>query len=222
MRTMARAMQLHPSTMQRSLKSLPLLVALSMSAMLGCDDSKPSAAEATATASAAASADPQVELTKEARGLTKTFASALKDALMKGMGKGPAEAVKVCNTEAPAIAERVDGAEGWKVGRTSLKLRNPHNAPDAWEREQLERFEKDKAAGKPADQLEAAAIVDIDGTRTFRYMKAIPTAAMCLSCHGSELASDVESTLDELYPKDAARGFSDGDLRGAFTLQKAL
>ena len=142
---------------------------------------------------------------------------------MKGMGEGgPASAVKVCNTEAPTIADDVDGAEGWKVGRTSLKLRNPHNAPDDWEREQLERFERDKAAGKPVDELEASAIVESGGTKTFRYMKAIPTAAMCLTCHGSDLASDVEGKLDELYPKDAARGFSVGDLRGAFTLNKAL
>ena len=55
-----------------------------------------------------------------------------------------------------------------------------------------------------------------------RDRKAIPTAAMCLTCHGSDLASDVEGKLDELYPKDAARGFSVGDLRGAFTLNKAL
>ncbi|MEQ9318624.1 MAG: DUF3365 domain-containing protein [Polyangiaceae bacterium] len=201
-------------------------LALVGSTLLGCDDSPPTPPPTKPTVTPPASSaetDPQAALTREARGLTKAFGGALKAALMKGMGEGgPASAVKVCNTEAPTIADDVDGAAGWKVGRTSLKLRNPHNAPDDWEREQLERFERDKAAGKPVDELEASAIVESGGAKTFRYMKAIPTAAMCLTCHGSDLASDVEGKLDELYPKDAARGFSVGDLRGAFTLNKAL
>lgn len=208
------------------------LLALTATIAFACDDPKPapeppsaaeSAAASASPSASAPSASPEAALTKQARTLTKDFAEALKAALMKGMGQGgPTAAVKVCHTEAPTIADGIEGAEGWTVARTSLKLRNPDNAPDDWEREQLERFEKEKASGKPADQLEASAIVDAGGTKTFRYMKAIPTAAMCLTCHGSELASDVESTLDELYPKDAARGFAAGDLRGAFTLQKAL
>lgn len=213
-------------------RAASLLVILAAAVTAACDDAKPpepnrptDAAKSAATGGATTkpTAQPTETLTMEARALTKAFAAALKAELMKGMSQGgPAAAVKVCNTEAPTIADDVDGAEGWKVGRTSLKLRNPKNAPDDWEREQLERFAEDKAAGKSPDQLEASTIVEQGGTKTFRYMKAIPTAAMCLSCHGSDLATEVEAKLDELYPKDAARGFSAGDLRGAFTLQKTL
>ncbi|MFT6919058.1 MAG: hypothetical protein ACJA2G_001693 [Cognaticolwellia sp.] len=53
-----------------------------------------------------------------------------------------------------------------------------------------------------------------------RYMKAIPTGGLCLACHGSKLADDVSSKVNELYPNDQATGFKLGDIRGAFTLQK--
>ena len=57
-----------------------------------------------------------------------------------------------------------------------------------------------------------------DGKRVFRYMKAIPTGALCLNCHGTTLAPEVAAKLHELYPADAATGFNAGDLRGAFTI----
>lgn len=45
---------------------------------------------------------------------------------------GPAQAVEACQSLAPSIAAQHSQAP-WTVGRTALKLRNPDNAPDAWE-----------------------------------------------------------------------------------------
>jgi hypothetical protein len=53
-------------------------------------------------------------------------------------------------------------------------------------------------------------------------MKAIPTAELCVACHGSDLAPEREAQLDRLYPNDQARGFGADDIRGAFTLSKPL
>ena len=53
-------------------------------------------------------------------------------------------------------------------------------------------------------------------------MKAIPTAALCLSCHGENIPADVDAKLKELYPNDQARGFKEGQLRGAFTLAQPV
>ena len=107
------------------------------------------------------------------------------------------------------------------VGRTSLKVRNSANAADNWELAVLKQFEARKAQGEPADKLEFFAVIDDDqGQKTFRYMKAIPTAALCLNCHGETLSPEVDAKLKELYPNDQARGFKEGDLRGAFTLAK--
>ncbi|MEZ5577980.1 MAG: DUF3365 domain-containing protein [Candidatus Competibacteraceae bacterium] len=109
------------------------------------------------------------------------------------------------------------------VGRTSLKARNPGNAPDNWELAVLKQFEAREAQGEPADKLEFFAVIEDDqGQKTFRYMKAIPTGALCLACHGDKLDPEVDAKLKALYPNDTARGFKEGDLRGAFTIAKPL
>ena len=53
-------------------------------------------------------------------------------------------------------------------------------------------------------------------------MKAIPTAEVCTKCHGVDLQGPVVEKLDELYPNDKARGFSKGDIRGAFTVIREM
>jgi hypothetical protein len=135
---------------------------------------------------------------------------------------GPLKAIEVCNVAAPAIAADAS-ANGWTVGRTSLKARNPKNAPDAWEEAALKEFDAAKAKGADLKTLEKSEIVEKDGVRTFRFMKAIPTAAEpCLACHGEAIKDPVKAKLAELYPADKATGYKEGDIRGAFTLSKAL
>jgi hypothetical protein len=51
-------------------------------------------------------------------------------------------------------------------------------------------------------------------------MKPIPTTGLCLTCHGETLADEVSNKVKVLYPHDNATGFSLGDIRAAFTLQK--
>jgi Protein of unknown function (DUF3365) len=152
------------------------------------------------------------------------FAALLKDALQQALQHGdPTSGVAVCQEQAARIAADLSQQSGMLVGRTSLKIRNPDNAPDNWELAVLKQFEARKAQGESADKLEFFAVIDDDqGQKTFRYMKAIPTTALCLSCHGIAIPAGVDATLRALYPNDAARGFKEGDLRGAFTLAKPL
>ena len=170
-----------------------------------------------------AKADDAQQYTEEARGITKQFFSALKGELQGAMKQGgPVAAIGLCNVRAPQISSQVSYDVGWDVARTSLKLRNPKNAPDAWEVAVLERFEARKAAGEDIKSMEHAEIMESDGQKVFRYMKAIPTAELCLTCHGSAIPAEVATQLDQLYPEDAARDFKEGDIRGAFTLSKNL
>jgi hypothetical protein len=46
--------------------------------------------------------------------------------------QGPAEAISVCKTEAPKLAQQVSQKHGLAIGRTSFRLRNPDNQPPAW------------------------------------------------------------------------------------------
>jgi hypothetical protein len=168
----------------------------------------------------AADYDAQVTASRET---VQEFMQTLKKELQAGMQEGgPVNAVSVCNLTAPAIASTYSARNGWDVGRTSLKLRNPANAPDEWERSVLESFEERKRAGEDPAKMEYYEAIHEDGMSELRYMKAIPTAGLCLACHGEQLDSIVKARLETLYPDDQAVGYQVGDIRGAFTITQPL
>ncbi len=159
----------------------------------------------------------------DSRSAIKEFATTLKGKLKAAMkAGGPVNAIDVCHKVAPAIARAESEKRGWEVGRTSLKNRSPYNAPNDWERAVLEQFEQRLAEGEPAAKIDYAEMVEADGKREFRYMKAIPTGKVCLKCHGTNLQPEVAAKLDALYPDDMARGFKLGDIRGAFVVVQPM
>ena len=159
------------------------------------------------------------ERSDAARAAAMDFGGALLAKLQEAMAAGGAvNALGVCNMAAPAIAAEKSAARNMSIRRTSLRLRQPKNAPDAWELAQLQRFEERKAAGENPTAIEAGEYVELNGKKVFRYMKAIPTGPVCLNCHGGALTPEVSAKLKELYPDDKATGFKIGDLRGAFTV----
>lgn len=161
---------------------------------------------------------------QEAQALIKDFATTLQGELKTALSEGgPIGAVQVCKERAPAIAESLSEQSGWEVGRTSLKTRNTAtNTPDAWEAEVLKEFADRAAAGQPIKSMSYAEVVQTDSGKAYRYMQAIPTAEVCLVCHGKDIDPELAEAIDKAYPDDAARGYSAGELRGAFTLSKPL
>ncbi|MGB2882826.1 MAG: DUF3365 domain-containing protein [Rhodoferax sp.] len=143
----------------------------------------------------------------------------LSDEIAKG---GPASAVNVCNEKAPQMAKAASEQTGWTIRRVSLRNRNPKAVPDTWERTTLEEFDRRAAAGEDASKLEKYAVVDNAGRAEYRYMKALPTQQLCLSCHGATeaMAPDVVSKIHALYPDDKAMGYALGQIRGAMTIRK--
>ncbi len=154
----------------------------------------------------------------------KAFMGELKQALKSALKSGgPMAGIEVCNKVAPAIAAAQSRKTGWRVGRTSLRPRNRHNAPDAWEKKVLKKFEVRKAAGEDPKKMEFYEVTKWKGKPVFRYMKAIPTAAKpCLACHGRSIKPGIIKKLDRLYPGDRARGYQAGDIRGAFSIIQPL
>lgn len=161
---------------------------------------------------------------ENSRTTVQKFSNTLQEALQQALQNGgPPNGITVCRDKAGQIATELSGQVNMIVGRTSLKLRNPNNAPDNWEMAVLRQFDARLADGEAADKLEFFAVIDDDqGQKTFRYMKAIPTTSQCLNCHGETVDSEVEVKLKELYPDDKARGYKEGELRGAFTLAKPM
>jgi hypothetical protein len=163
------------------------------------------------------------QLTNETRGAIKALGAELKSTLQAAMKSGgPLNAISVCKTDAPSLAEKVSAEKGMEVGRTSLKVRNELNAPDPWELSVLEQFEHRKAEGEPVNMIEYSEVMQQNGNTVFRYMKAIPTDDVCLMCHGDQLQENLSAELKRLYPNDQATGFKKGDIRGAFTAVKII
>lgn len=133
-------------------------------------------------------------------------------------------AVAACNEKAPALAKEASQANGMQIRRVSLKNRNPKAVPDAWETTVLQDFDRRAAAGEAPATLEASTVEKQNGKTVFRYVKALPTQDMCLSCHGkaAEMEPQVVQKIKALYPMDKAMGYSAGQIRGAITLKKEL
>jgi len=156
----------------------------------------------------------------EAVGIVKQFAGSLKGELQAAMKSGgPTKAIQVCSEKAPSIAADLSRKSGGLVRRVSLKVRNPSDIPDAWEREVLEEFDRQAKAGADLTKLAKGEMVTEGGQKYFRLMKAIPTAKLCLTCHGTEINAAVKKELDDKYPHDVARGYTEGMVRGAFTVK---
>lgn len=138
--------------------------------------------------------------------------------------EGVVAAFGVCADAAQSITAEVSRETGASVRRTALRLRNPVNRPDEFERRWLEAQEASLAAGQGSQPLYEVVAGD-DGTRELRYlMPLLFPGAVCAQCHGtdSEIPAEVKQLLAERYPEDRATGFLPGDLRGAVSVRVPL
>jgi hypothetical protein len=155
----------------------------------------------------------------QSRQLAMQLGGQLKAELSKAIAEGgPVAAINVCYLRAPEIAAQLSQASGARVGRTALRVRNPSNAPDELERSVLEQFSADVGSGPVDRPLEAVFEIRRGDAVERRYMRAIPTDALCLTCHGKVLAPELAAAIARDYPKDQATGFEQGQLRGAFSV----
>ena len=169
-------------------------------------------------------ADDIKERETSAREAIKSLSENLKEYLKAGLEAGidVEEKLLMCKEGAAEATSNENQERPFSIGRTSLKLRNPANAPDEWEYAILQKFQERKDSGEDAATLQHSEIVETNGKRYFRYMKAIPAGRVCLICHGTNIQPELVVALSKIYPHDEARGFTIGDIRGAFTVSQAL
>lgn len=150
------------------------------------------------------------ELGRDAAG---RLAGILVQNLSAQMQAGGAEsAIEFCSGEAMTLTRAVNvELGGLEVKRTSIRVRNPENAPDALERVALSYFEKEMDAGSLPEHWVQAA-----GDEELRYYQPLLVREMCTQCHGPTDTLDpaVRKRLEELYPEDRAVGYAPGDFRG--------
>ena len=196
---------------------------LSLALVLGC-----AIIVATATGRAQQSAPaPDLDLASrasKARALAHAYAEKLRTGLAQALKEyGPVGAIGACNTLAPELNATVVDGETFEINRTAFRVRNPDNAPDAWEQSALESFQKAITAGGDPKSLETYDVVTTkEGQRLFRYMRPITMHEPCLACHGPNVGHEVKSEIAKYYSDDKALGFNVGDLRGAFSLVQQI
>jgi hypothetical protein len=143
----------------------------------------------------------------------------LRSAVAEG---GTEQALDVCSIHAQAVTESLAVGMDVTLRRVSERYRNPADAPDANEREVLQRFAQDGAPADTVFVVQPGALPDASEQQaTYRYMRAIRiTKPLCLKCHGrpEKIDPTTLSRLAELYPEDRATGYAFRDLRGAFSV----
>ncbi len=158
---------------------------------------------------------------KTAQEFMQKLGAVLKGQLESG---GPESAIGVCKQVAPAMAAEYS-TNGQVLKRVSLKARNKGiGTPDAWETKHLQSFDRALSESKPVSEMEFSAVTEDQGGRWFRYIKAIPTQAMCLQCHGQpyQISEKTKDVLNREYPEDQATGYSVGSIRGGISIRQKI
>ena len=147
-----------------------------------------------------------------AMGTFKILSSKLKSAIKSG---GPVAGIDVCSSEAMKLTDSISKVYNVELKRISLKNRNPKNVATEKEAEILTLWEKDLLAG---NQIKPKVLRNSNKDITF--VAPIKLKHQCIVCHGGDefVSPDVVLKLKEHYPNDKARGYNEGDLRGAWII----
>ena len=164
---------------------------------------------------------------QETRDIASAMLKELGQTLQAAMANGgPENAIGVCKTQAPEIAENLSTKHQLQVARVGTRARNAvMGQPNEWQALALKQFEARLASGdKPHDieyvQLTKSGAYDLE----LRYAKPIVMQAMCTACHGSteQITPSVKAKLEQMYPNDKAVDYKPGDLRGAVVVTRIL
>lgn len=126
--------------------------------------------------------------------------------LTKEMAKNLVGSIGYCHENAIPLTTKSEkkNSQVIEIKRTSLKLRNHNNMPDAAEEKLLKEWAK---KGAPEFALEWVS------EKEFRYYRPLKVQAMCLTCHGKP-DGELKNAILKKYPMDDATGYKEGDLRG--------
>lgn len=149
--------------------------------------------------------------------IVTSAAGELSGNLMSKMKEGGIPvAVEFCSEKALPITKEISDNYSVQIKRTSLKWRNPLNTPTENELFVIKEFQKELGR---SELLKAKVRLDQNGTP--HYYAPILIEKKCLMCHGTlnkELSRAADSIIKSYYPEDLATGFSEGDLRGIWSI----
>jgi hypothetical protein len=103
-----------------------------------------------------------------------------------------------------------------KLHRTSLRVRDPANAPDVADGAALELIKGQLEQGEPVAKVLVQRVTLPGQPPEWRVYRPLSAMKQCLECHGTatSLAPGVAARLQELYPNDAAVDYRTSEWRG--------
>lgn len=129
---------------------------------------------------------------------------------------GTENALLLCSSKAYPITDSMAKLLNTKIKRVSDKNRNPKNAANGAEYDFIKKSKILITKGeKPKSKLSETA-------DSYIAWYPIVIEPMCLQCHGKEKTEILPQTLKKikkLYPRDKARNYKAGDLRGMWVIE---
>lgn len=124
-----------------------------------------------------------------------------------------------CSNFAYTLTEDVNKElpKGVSVKRVSIRNRNPLNRPEKNEKAILRGLHMLKTSGAVLPEY----IIQETGDNTYKYYKPLlVNKKLCMTCHG-DLSQNPElaKAIRAAYPRDLAKDFEAGDLRGAVVVE---
>lgn len=143
----------------------------------------------------------------------ETIRDNLQTAIQEG---GPPNAIAYCNVSALPLTDSLAKNFNVRIKRSSHRLRNQENAPDALEEYMIGLYQDLMKMKKP---MEPKAMLAKDGD--IRFFAPILLKAECMNCHGNvgkEITEETYNIIKVNYPDDNATGFAIGEFRGIWSI----
>ncbi len=164
--------------------------------------------------------DEQVEkYTKHGKEIAQSSFKALSSQLKQVMQAGGVKnAASYCNVAALPLTDSLSNKYNAVIKRTSLKLRNPKNAPDSLEAKMLAMY---LIMSRMRNPVMVPKILEKNAQEVQFYAPIMIKSETCLKCHGiidDTMQREDYGVIAELYPNDAAIGYKLGDFRGMWSI----
>ena len=106
------------------------------------------------------------------------------------------------------------------IKRTSLRVRNPANAPDEGDQLALTLISDRMNEGLSPPDILVQRIEPRGLPVEWRVYKPIGVATRCLTCHGDkeQIPLEVQAVLELRYPQDQATGYTSNQWRGVIRI----
>lgn len=157
------------------------------------------------------------EYTLKGKEIAQASFKALSTELMAQMkAGGPAKAVPFCKEQAGPILNEVASNYDVTIVRSSDQLRSCKTEPTERELDIINNYKN-----ALSDNKELKPIVEIDEANKKHFYAPIIVSANCLVCHGKineTMTAKTDSIIKLAYPFDIATGYSEGDVRGVWSI----